>query len=106
MKGADERVLVALAEPTRRQLLERLGRGDASSATALARGAPVTRQAVLKHLGVLEDAGLVRASRQGREVLYRVRPEPLVSAAAWLTGLAAAWDTRLADLKRRAERPH
>lgn len=105
MRAADERVLVALAEPTRRQLLEALGKREASSATTLARAAPVSRQAVLKHLGVLQQAGLVRASRQGREVLYRVRPEPLVSAAAWLTGVAEAWDTRLTDLKHRAENP-
>lgn len=105
--GADsniDAVLVALADPTRRDLLERLGRG-AASASALAREVPVTRQAVLKHLAVLGDCGLVTSRRDGREVLYEVRPEPLVTTADWLSRVAAEWDARLLDLKRRAERP-
>jgi DNA-binding transcriptional ArsR family regulator len=106
MTTADaDAVFVALADPTRRALLDVLGSRPSASASALARELPVTRQAILKHLAVLADCALVSSSRDGREVLYRVRPEPLVSTARWLTDVAAQWDGRLADLKRRAEQP-
>jgi hypothetical protein len=63
----------------------------------------VSRQAVIKHLHVLEDVGLVIGGRAGREVLYQVRPEPLDISARWLADRAAAWDRRLAAIKRVAE---
>jgi DNA-binding transcriptional ArsR family regulator len=77
-------------------------RGEAS-ATALAAKLPVSRQAVVKHLGVLDRAGLVHGARRGREVRYTVRPERLDATARWLAGLAAEWDARLAAIKRLAE---
>ena len=64
---------------------------------------PVSRPAVVKHLAVLDRAGLVESRRQGREVLYSVRSEPLESAARWMASVAADWDRRLAALKRLAE---
>ena len=71
----------AVADPTRRRLLDALlAQGDAT-ATTLAREVPVTRQAVAKHLAVLDRAGLVEGGRQGREVRYAVRPERLDLAA-------------------------
>lgn len=98
-----EAVLVALAEPTRRQLLDLLAdRGEASAST-LAGALPVTRQAVVKHLAVLDDAGLVSGRRAGREVLYRTRPERLAEAARGMSELATAWENRLATIKRLAE---
>lgn len=97
-----DRVFVALADPTRRRLLELLGRSP-TTASALAREMPVTRQGVLKHLGVLRDSGLVASVRTGREVRFHVRPESLVATASWMTSLAATWDERLAMLKRQAE---
>jgi DNA-binding transcriptional ArsR family regulator len=100
-----ETVLGALADPTRRQVLEALARYPAASASALARELPISRQMVLKHLAVLQDAGLVRSQRVGREVLFQVHSPPLVETADWLTSLAGQWDSRLADLKARAERP-
>lgn len=100
-----ETVLSALADPTRRQVLEALAARPAASASALARELPVSRQMVLKHLGVLQDSGLVSAVRTGREVLFQVRSEPLAETADWLSALATQWDTRLADLKARAEQP-
>jgi DNA-binding transcriptional ArsR family regulator len=96
-------VLAALADPTRRLLLERLATEGAASASALARELPVTRQAVAQHLGVLGSAGLVQAARVGREVHYAVRPRPLADTAAWLAGLAARWDERLAAIATIAE---
>jgi len=99
-----ETVLAALADPTRRQVLEALAARPAASASALAREVPISRQMVLKHLGVLQDSGLVTSSRAGREVLFQVRSAPLSETADWLAALAAQWDRRLADLKARAER--
>ncbi|MEV0825128.1 ArsR/SmtB family transcription factor [Nonomuraea rubra] len=96
-------VLTALADPTRRQLLDLLSASGRASATTLADGLPVTRQAVAKHLAVLEAAGLVESVKVGREVRYAVRPEALETTARWMAALAADWDRRLARIKRFAE---
>src|SRR5690606_12278734 len=77
--------------------------GEEAGASALAVVVPVSRQAVLKHLNVLDDAGLVTARRSGREVLYRARPERLQATAARMSELAARWDERLDQIKRIAE---
>jgi DNA-binding transcriptional ArsR family regulator len=96
-------LFAALADPTRRQVLDLLAARGEGSASGLAAVMPVSRPAVVKHLTVLDRAGLVESRRRGREVLYSVRPEPLESAARWMTSLAADWDRRLAALKRLAE---
>jgi DNA-binding transcriptional ArsR family regulator len=96
-------VLAALADPTRRRLLDVLVDAGRASGTTLAGCLPVSRQAVVKHLQVLETAGLVEGTREGREVLYSVRPASLGASARWLAELSAAWDRRLAALKRAAE---
>src|SRR5713226_624942 len=95
-------VFVALADPTRRQLLERLATGP-TTATGLAVKFPVTRQALVKHLGALENAGMVAKERHGREVNYRLESAPLGEATAWLTTLSARWEQRLLRLKRYVE---
>jgi DNA-binding transcriptional ArsR family regulator len=95
-------VLSALADPSRREVLTALG-GRPASATALARELPITRQAVLKHLTVLERSSLVSSRRAGREVRFEVRPETLTQTADWMASLAAQWDDRLALLEERAE---
>ena len=93
----------AVADPTRRRLLDvLLAHGDAT-ATALAAELPVTRQAVAKHLAVLNRAGLVEGRREGREVRYTVRAERLDAATRWLARVAAEWDERLTTIKRLAE---
>ena len=101
--GVVDTVLAALAEPTRRQLLDLLSARGQATATTLATGVPISRQAVVKHLGVLEDAGLVEATKIGREVRYRVRSAALDTTARWMAALAADWDRRLATIKRVAE---
>lgn len=101
--GRIEVVLAALADPTRRRLLDVLVDAGRASATTLATGLPVSRQAVVKHLQVLESAGIVERVRVAREVLYAVRPGALDDSARWLTALSAAWDRRLAAIKRAAE---
>ncbi|WP_405608058.1 metalloregulator ArsR/SmtB family transcription factor [Streptomyces sp. NBC_01511] len=105
-RGAGEAVdsvLVALADPTRRQLLELLAAQGEVTATTLAERLPVSRQAVVKHLVVLDAAGLVSGGRVGREVRYAVRPAALDATARWMAALAVDWDRRLANIKRVAE---
>ena len=93
----------AVGDPTRRRVLDvLLDRGEAT-ATMVAGELPVTRQAVAKHLAVLDRAGLVEGRRRGREVRYAVRPERLDAAARSMAEVAAAWDTRLHAIKRIAE---
>lgn len=101
-EGVDS-VLSALADPTRRRLLDLLAAQGEATATRLAEDLPVSRQAVVKHLTVLDTAGLVSADRVGREVRYTVRPASLDATARWMAGLAADWDRRLATIKRIAE---
>src|ERR1700731_626560 len=98
----NDAVFVALADPTRRQLLERLAKGP-TSATGLAERFPLTRQAVVKHLGALADAGMVAKHRHGREVRYQLESAPLDEASDWLTTLSARWEQRLIRLKRFVE---
>jgi DNA-binding transcriptional ArsR family regulator len=101
---APAEVFAALGDPHRLALVQRLSREGQATATALATPLPVTRQAVTKHLRVLEGVGLVRTRRTGREVLYVVRPDALIRQARWLDDVAAAWDRRLADVKAAAEK--
>jgi DNA-binding transcriptional ArsR family regulator len=84
-------------------VLGRLAMQGAASATTLARELPVSRQAVVQHLAVLDAAGLTAAQRRGREVRHSVRPEALTAAAAWMTHIAAQWDERLAAIAALAE---
>lgn len=91
-------VFAALGDPTRLGVVARLSAGGPLSATALAGGAKVTRQAVSKHLRVLEDAGLVEAARRGREQRWALRPERLEEARAQLDLVARRWDDALARL--------
>ncbi len=96
-------VFAALADPTRRAVLHAVAAAATGSATAteLAEDLPVTRQAVVKHLQALADAGLVACARHGREQRYRVTPEPITVAMAWMADVGAAWDARLARLQER-----
>jgi DNA-binding transcriptional ArsR family regulator len=92
-------VFGALADPTRRQLLSTIASHPAT-ATELAGGLPISRQAVVKHLGALTDAGLLERERAGREVRYRVTPAPLSDAVSWMAHVGGQWDERLAALER------
>jgi DNA-binding transcriptional ArsR family regulator len=96
-------LVAAVTEPSRRRVLDLLlARGDAT-ATTLAGELPISRQAVVKHLVVLDRVGLVEVSRQGREVRYAVRPDQLELARRRMAEIATEWDTRLATIKRLAE---
>jgi DNA-binding transcriptional ArsR family regulator len=84
-------------------VLDLLVRDGEASASTLANAVPFTRQAVMKHLAVLEEAGLVARHREGKEVRFRVDPKRLDQATRAMTRLAAEWDRRLATIKRLAE---
>lgn len=103
MNDTDERLWTAVADPTRRRLLDLLLEGGPMTATALAGELPVTRQAVSKHLAVLERAGLVASRRTGRELHWTVLPEGLDGATRSMARAAAAWDERLATLRQLGE---
>jgi DNA-binding transcriptional ArsR family regulator len=98
-------VLAALADPTRRRVLDVIAARGEATATAVASELPVSRQAVVKHLAILDRAGLVAARRLGREVRYVVQPEQVDAAARWMAALADEWDARLQRIKRLAETP-
>jgi DNA-binding transcriptional ArsR family regulator len=99
----DDALWAAVGDPTRRRLLDTLlARGEAS-ATSLATELPVTRQAVAKHLAVLDRAGLVEAEKVGREVIYAVRTTELDEVSRAMAKVAAGWDQRLARIKGLAE---
>jgi len=93
-------VFDALGDPGRRALVATVAERGSATATELAAGLPVTRQAVAKQLGALADAGLLRSTRVGRETRYAVTPQPLGEAAQWLLEVGARWDERLAALER------
>jgi DNA-binding transcriptional ArsR family regulator len=96
-------VFAALADARRRELIGLLGARGSATATELARDLPVTRQAVQKQLSGLAEAGLVAGRREGREMRYRLTPEPLSEAVSWMTEVGARWDERLAALAERAQ---
>jgi len=95
-------VFAALGDETRWSILAALGEGDAS-ASALAARLPVTRQAIARHLSVLEDAGLVEPVRVGREVRFRVIGAELSATARHLDAIGSQWDSRLAAIRDIAE---
>ncbi len=99
----DDELWSAVGDTTRRRLLDLLLVEGHGTATTLGRQLPVTRQAVAKHLSVLDRAGLVRATPAGRERQYRVEDAQLARAVAQLSSVGAAWDARLQRIKRIAE---
>ena len=99
----DDDLWSAIGDPTRRRMLDLLLIEGDATATTLSRHMPVTRQAVAKHLGVLDRAGLVRSAPAGREKRYRVDDAQLARAAAQLASVGSAWDARLQRIKRIAE---
>jgi DNA-binding transcriptional ArsR family regulator len=103
---ADDELWSAIGDPSRRRVLDLVVRNGEVSASWLAGQVPFSRQAVSKHLVVLEEAGLVSRRKQGREVLYQVDAARLDQAARAMADLAAQWDRRLGAIKRLAEAAH
>jgi DNA-binding transcriptional ArsR family regulator len=102
--GAMDEVFRALADPTRRKLLDELYGRDGQTLTALEEGLPMTRFGVMKHLKVLEDAGLVVARKRGREKLHFLNPVPIrLVYERWVSKYAEPWASSLTGLKRELE---
>ena len=95
-------VFAALGDDTRWAILVRLGQAPAS-ASALARELPISRQAIVKHLELLDAAGLVESERMGRELVYRALGGRLSDVARELERIGKSWETRLSRIKRLAE---
>ncbi|OAA23632.1 putative transcriptional regulator [Frankia sp. EI5c] len=102
-EDVDDDLWSAIGDPTRRRLLDLLLSGGGGTATTLSQQLPVTRQAVAKHLGVLDRVGLVRAVPAGREKRYQVDDAQLARAVAQLSSVGSAWDARLRRIRRIAE---
>ena len=98
-RGNAAEVFAALGDATRLSLVKRLCDSGPSSITHLSEGAGVTRQAITKHLHVLEGAGLVRGSRRGRATVWELRPRRLDAAKRALDAIARDWDDALGRLK-------
>ena len=99
----EQSLFAALADPIRRGLLVNLAEHSPRTATQLAQEYPITRQGILKHLTILEDAGLVAVRQAGREKRYSLTPEPLEELEQWIDNLGAKWDERLLRLKTMLE---
>ncbi len=99
-----DRVFLALGDPTRRAILTRLARDTAVSTSALAEPFEIRLPAVMKHLDVLEDVGLIRRTKQGRTVTVELSPRPLKAAMDWLQRYEHFWSANLDRLVRYAER--
>ncbi|KAA0021753.1 ArsR/SmtB family transcription factor [Antrihabitans cavernicola] len=99
----DDDLWSAIGDPTRRRMVDLLLATGGGTATTLSEQLPVTRQAVAKHLGVLDRVGLVHVTPAGRERLYRVDDDQLARAVAQLNAVGNAWDGRLQRIKRIAE---
>ena len=97
-------VFAALGDETRLRLVSRLCDGGPMSITRLAVGFPITRQAITKHLRVMEDAGLVRSTQQGRESIWQLEQKRLAEARRHLRTISAKWDETLGRLKNFVER--
>jgi DNA-binding transcriptional ArsR family regulator len=102
----DDELWSAIADPSRLRVLDLLVTNGDVSASWLAGHVPFTRQAVSKHLVVLEHVGLIRRHKQGREVLYQVEADRLDQATRALAEVASQWERRLATIKRLAEAAH
>ncbi len=101
--AVDNELWSAIGDPTRREMLDLLLASGGGTATSLSDRLPVTRQAVAKHLAVLERIGLVHATTSGRERVYTVDEDQLARAVAQLSTVRDAWDGRLQRIKRMAE---
>lgn len=96
-------VFFALGDRTRLSVVKRLGERGAQSATTLSEGASVTRQAIVKHLQVLEGTGLVTHEKRGREVLYALDTRRIDEAGIFLNGISTGWDCAIERLRRIVE---
>lgn len=93
-------MFAALSDPTRREVVRCISEGGPVTATELAERIPISRQAIVKHLASLEEAGLVDSTVQGRSRRFRLTPGPMREAMGWMADVGAEWDDRLEALRR------
>lgn len=93
-----QRLFLAIADPTRRKMIETLAVEGEKTPTELAQKLPITRQGVSKHMHILADAGLVDVRQAGRDRYYKLRPEMLAETTSWVDRVKAQWSTRLSAL--------
>ena len=103
-RQAHAAVFAALADETRLLLLSKLWDGRRASISQLTEGSKLTRQAITKHLRVLENAGMVHGVRSGRESLFEFNPQPLVEITEYLGRVSEHWEDRLERLKSLVEK--
>lgn len=103
MSDTQVSTFAALGDSTRLSLVRRLGRGSRLNVSQLTVGTGVSRQAVTKHLAVLQEAGIVSRTEAGRHTFYELRGEPLLEAGSFLTRIAAGWDEALERLRTHVE---
>jgi DNA-binding transcriptional ArsR family regulator len=102
-RGGYARVFAALGDETRLRLVAKLSRGQSNSISQLTEGSQLTRQAITKHLRVLEGARIVRSVRAGRESRFALDPEPIAEIRGYLDFVSEQWDQALARLKSLVE---
>ena len=103
MAAGHDAVFQALADPTRRRLMATLSATGPATLSQLSADIPVSRQAISKHLALLQDAELVVGRGEVRGRRYELTPAPLADAMGWIVDVGAGWDDRLARLKRQVE---
>jgi DNA-binding transcriptional ArsR family regulator len=96
-------LFAALGEPTRLRVVDRLRDGSEQSIAGLAIDLPITRQALTKHLKVLEAAGIASSRRHGRETVYSIDPSGLIAAERWIADVSSQWDDVIDRLKKHVE---
>jgi DNA-binding transcriptional ArsR family regulator len=99
----DVTIFMALADPTRRQLLFDLAKDSPKTATDFAKVYPISRPGIIKHLNILEEAGLVKIYQKGRDKRYVLTPEPLNELEAWLQEINTVWVGNLLRIKALVE---
>lgn len=99
----DVTIFAALADPTRRDLLVNIARDGPKTATQLAKEYPISRPGIIKHLNILEEAGLVKIHQQGRDKPYVFTPEPLSELEQWIDEVSEMWESNLLRLKAMLE---
>ena len=96
-------LFAALGEPTRLNVVDRLRDGSEHSIATIAMGLPISRQALTKHLKVLESAGIASSRRLGRETVYQMDPSGLLAAERWIAEVSSQWDRAIDRLKKHVE---
>ena len=103
IRNLTTQIFFALSDPHRQEILLRLARGGPQTTLNLLKGIGATRQGATRHLLILEEAGLVKSEKRGREVIREFNPETVALAQQWFTDLESAWDSRLDRLRKQYE---